>query len=145
MVEEISRVPLMALSVPGSTSAWVCPRQRVAVQIYWSQLALFDSVAEAERDKDAICHITCSKPVSSDCIVGVSHKPFCPEGSAQHCCETPPQELSFSWKELVEVAHLSVLRCALRGECHFNLFLLYAWFLAPKMQTCSRIFSHSIK
>ena len=75
----------------------------MAVWIYWPQLARVDSVAEAEGDKDAICHITCSKPVSSGCIAGVSHKPFCLEGSAQHRCETPPQELGFPWKELVEV------------------------------------------
>lgn len=125
--------------------AWASPRRRVAVQIHWPRPARVDSEAEAEGDRDAICHITCSKPVSSGCIAGVSHETFCPEGSAQHCRETPPQELGVPWRELVVMAHLSVLRCALRGECNFHLFLLYAKFLALKMQTCSSIFSHSIK
>lgn len=117
----------------------------MAVRIYRPQLARVDSVAEAEGDKNAICHITCSKPVSSGCTAGISHEPFCPEGSAQHYYETPPQDLGFPWEELVEVAHLSVLGCTLRGECHFRLFLLCAWCLALKMQTCSSIVSHSIK
>lgn len=136
MVEGAGRVPLLAFSMPGSTSGWVCPSRRVAVWIYWLQLAWVDSVAEAEGDEDAICRITCSKPLPSGCIAGVSPKPFCPEGSARHRCETPPQELGFLWKELVEVAHVSLLGCALMVECHFHLFLLYAWFLALKMQTC---------
>lgn len=128
--------------MPGSTSAWVCSRRRVAVWVCWPQRTWIDS--EAEGDKDAICHITCSQPVCSGCIAGVSHQPVCLKGSAQHHCKAPPQELGLPWKELLEVAHLSALGCVLR-ECHVHLFLLYAWFLALKMQTCSSIFSHSIK
>jgi len=103
---------------------WLCPARRVAVPMCWPQLALADSVAEG--DKDAICHITCSKAVPSGCLAGVSHKPLCPEGSARHRCGAAPQELSFLWKEPVEVAQLSVLGCTPRGQCHLHLFLLYA-------------------
>lgn len=69
----------------------------------------------------------------------VSHKPLCLEGPAQHCCETPPQELSYPWEVLVK-AHLSVLGYALRGECHFQLFLLCTLFLALKLRMSVALF-----
>ena len=132
MVEGIGRVPLMALSVPGSTSAWVCPRRRVAVWIYWPQLARVDSVAEAEGDKDAICHITCSKPVSSGCIAGVSHSLSVWRDQLSTAVKHLPRNSVSLGKSWWRLAHLSVLGCALRGECHFHLFFALCLVPGPK-------------
>lgn len=47
-----------------------------AVRTCWPQPARGASVAEAEGDKDATCHITCSEPVSSGGVAGVSSAPL---------------------------------------------------------------------
>lgn len=137
MVEGAGRVPLMVVSVPGSTNAWVCPRRRVAVWIYWPQLARAHSVAETEGEKDAICHITCSQPASSGCSAGISHKLF-QRGQLSISPGAPVP--SKSWCRWL----LLVLACVWRGGCHLHL-LLDALFLALRMQTCSSIFLHSIE
>lgn len=64
-----------AESTQGSASARVC-REEAAVRTRWPQPARGASVAEAEGDKDAICHITCSEPVSSGGVAGVSSAPL---------------------------------------------------------------------
>lgn len=67
-------------------------------------------------------------------------QPLCLEGSAQHCCETPPQELSGPWEVLVK-GHFSVLGCALRGRCHFQLFFALCFVSGPKAANVCSIVS----